>query len=148
MKLQRRLKGVADVSRDRQHYGKRRLSPNEAARLASGGDILERLERQNEERRIASTTSPLTARAAGLAYNGPNMPDKGQANGSCNRSACQMPLAGEPVHQFMEGNFTGGPRLHYCATCAADFDDWDHRSGDRIRIRRELKCEAIAGGEA
>jgi hypothetical protein len=44
----------------------------------------------------------------------------------------------------MDGNFTGGPRLHYCAKCAADFDDWDHRSGDRIRIKREPKvCETV-----
>lgn len=66
-------------------------------------------------------------------------PDKGKANGSCNRTACQAPLAHEPVHQFMDGNFTGGPRLHYCARCATDFDDWDHRSGDRVRIQREPK---------
>ena len=66
-------------------------------------------------------------------------PDKGLANGSCNRRACQAPLSGEPVHQFMEGIFTGGPRLHYCAGCAADFDAWDLRSGDAVRITREAK---------
>jgi len=66
-------------------------------------------------------------------------PDKGHANGSCNRTACQAPLADEPTHQFMDGIFTGGPRLHYCERCAADFDQWDVRSGDRIRIQREAK---------
>lgn len=66
-------------------------------------------------------------------------PDKGHANGSCNRTACQVPLAHEPTHQFMEGIFTGGPRLHYCTTCAADFDAWDYRSSDRVRISREPK---------
>lgn len=70
--------------------------------------------------------------------------DKGLANGSCNRTACQRPLAGEPVHQFMEGNFTGGPRLHYCAWCAGDFDQWDHRSGDAVRISREAKATAAS----
>lgn len=68
-----------------------------------------------------------------------NSPDKGLANGSCNRKACQDPLADEPVHQFMDGIFTGGPRLHYCARCAADFDKWDHQSGDLVRIKREPK---------
>lgn len=67
------------------------------------------------------------------------MHDKGKANGSCNRTACQAPLDHEPTHQFMEGIFTGGPRLHYCAACAADFDAWDHRSGDMVRITREPK---------
>lgn len=77
--------------------------------------------------------------------------DKGQANGSCNRTACQAPLSHEPTHQFMDGIFTGGPRLHYCATCAADFDAWDRRSGDMIRISREPKSLATPsdreGGE-
>ena len=68
-----------------------------------------------------------------------NKPDKGKINGSCNRTACQRPLAHEPVHQFMDGNFTGGPRLYYCSDCAHEFDKWDHRSGDPIRIKREPK---------
>jgi hypothetical protein len=51
--------------------------------------------------------------------------DKGHANGSCNRRSCQAPLAGEPQHQFMEGDFTGGPRLHYCRKCADQFDGVD-----------------------
>lgn len=71
----------------------------------------------------------------------PNNPDKGQANGSCNRTACQAPLADEPIHQFMEGNFTGGPRLHYCAKCAREFDRWDQidRPMELRRITREMK---------
>lgn len=64
---------------------------------------------------------------------------RGAANGLCNRSACLAPLADEPQHQFMDGIFTGGPRLHYCAKCAADFDAWDYRSGDMVRIQREPK---------
>lgn len=71
--------------------------------------------------------------------NAKHKPDKGLANGSCNRAACQLPLADEPIHQFMEGTFTGGPRLHYCEKCARDFDRWDHSSGDRVRITREVK---------
>lgn len=51
--------------------------------------------------------------------------DKGRANGSCNRTACQAPLAHEPTHQFMDGNFTGRGKLYYCAKCSRDFDHWD-----------------------
>ena len=65
--------------------------------------------------------------------------DKGQKNGSCNLTACQRPLKDELQHQFIEGNFTGGPRLYYCSKCARDFEDWDYRSGDRVRICREAK---------
>lgn len=70
---------------------------------------------------------------------GPNNPDKGHANGSCNRTACQAPLAEEPVHQFMDGNFMGGPRLHYCERCSRLFDRDDRQFGDAIRIKREPK---------
>lgn len=68
-----------------------------------------------------------------------NKPDKGAMNGSCNRTACQRPLADEPVHQFMARPFTSGQRLFYCERCALDFDQWDHRSGDAVRIAREAK---------
>lgn len=73
-----------------------------------------------------------------------NKPDKGLANGSCNRTACQTPLADEPTHQFMEGNFTGGPRLHYCERCAYEFDKWDRidRPLETRRISREPKALA------
>lgn len=70
-------------------------------------------------------------------------PDKGKENGRCNRTACQRPLADESEHQFMDGLFTGGPRLFYCGYCALEFDMWDYRSGDPVRIKREPKvCEA------
>lgn len=73
-------------------------------------------------------------------------PDKGQANGSCNRTACQAPLAAEPEHQFMDGNYTGGPRLHYCATCAILFDRTDDEFTEPRRIQREPKiCEVVDG---
>lgn len=70
---------------------------------------------------------------------------KGEANGLCNRSACLAPLADEPQHQFMDGNFTGGPRLHYCEKCAKDFDKWDAidmKDGEPRRIKREPKSLA------
>ena len=68
-----------------------------------------------------------------------NNPDKGHMNGSCNRTACQRPLAEEHIHQFMDGNFTGGPKLYYCEDCAFEFDKWDRQSGDPVRIKRESK---------
>jgi hypothetical protein len=68
--------------------------------------------------------------------------DKGKANGSCNRTACQAPLADEPEHQFMDGNFTGGPRLHYCERCARLFDRDDATFSDPVRIKREWKVQA------
>lgn len=73
--------------------------------------------------------------------NPPIKEDKGKANGSCNRIACQAPLADEPEHQFMDGNFTGGPRLHYCTECARIFDRDDKQFGDPIRIQREWKVQ-------
>ena len=70
-----------------------------------------------------------------------NKPDKGHKDGSCNRTACQRPLSDEVqilgVRHFMDGNFTGGPRLYYCAKCSADFTAWDIRSGDPRRIKTE-----------
>ena len=71
----------------------------------------------------------------------PHKPDKGLMNGSCNRTACQAPLAHEPVHQFMDGNFTGRGRLFYCRACSWEFDKWDRidRPGEPMRIEREPK---------
>ncbi|MGV3580032.1 hypothetical protein [Brevundimonas sp.] len=70
-------------------------------------------------------------------------PDKGLANGSCNRRDCQAPLADEPTHQFMHGIFTGGPRLHYCAECSERFDRDDRLFGDAMRIEREPKNQEV-----
>lgn len=73
-------------------------------------------------------------------------PDKGHANGSCNRTACQAPLAHEPEHQFMRDYMTANGRLHYCAKCARDFDHWDRidSPGQPPRITRETKTEGAA----
>jgi hypothetical protein len=78
-----------------------------------------------------------------------NKPDKGKENGSCNRTACQAPLADEPTHQFMARPFTSGEYLYYCARCAFTFDQVDEdnrRRGASVlpnRITREPK-EAAA----
>lgn len=59
-------------------------------------------------------------------------PLKGEKDGNCNRTACQRPLRGRK-QWYMDGNFTGGPRVYYCDDCARDFTRWDMRSGDPIR---------------
>lgn len=68
-------------------------------------------------------------------------PDKGLENGSCNREACQRPLANEREHQFMEHPFTAGEKLYYCWDCAHSFDHWDRidRPGEAKRITRAPK---------
>jgi hypothetical protein len=78
--------------------------------------------------------SPEQASAAGIGYCGPEMPDKGLKDGSCNRTACQMPLAGKP--QFWMKNYVvENGRLYYCAKCARDFAYWDRidRPGEPLR---------------
>lgn len=146
MKIKRnRPKGLKDIHANRPQDLPVSRKPNREqieAKAVSAWNYEEwaaEQERRNAERRRLSSESPTIAAQNGLGYNGPKMPDKGLADGSCNRTACQLPLAGEPMDQFMRGNFTGGPRLHYCAKCARDFDDWDYRSGDPVRIEREAK---------
>lgn len=75
----------------------------------------------------------------GMTKSQVNHPLKGKKDGACNRTACQKPLANETDDQFMDGNFTGGPKLYYCRHCALDFDIWDRQSGDPVRIKREPK---------
>ena len=118
MKLQKRPKGLTDVKLDA--LASKTRSP-EIMQVAYD--------------RVMRQVSPESS---------PNKADKGEKDGSCNRTACQAPLADEEEHQFMSGRFTGGPRLYYCARCARDFDKWDHHSGDAVRIQREPKvCEGV-----
>lgn len=54
-------------------------------------------------------------------YNGPNKPDKGQENGSCNRTLCQA----QPAIWFNHGSHSW-----YCSDCRRDLErankrDWD-----------------------
>lgn len=61
-------------------------------------------------------------------------PDKGQKDGSCNRTACQAPLAGRPQYYMRDYGTTDG-RLYYCEPCAIDFTHWDRidRPGQPFR---------------
>lgn len=85
---------------------------------------------RNRARREASK-DPVTAKAAGVGYNGPVLPDKGLQDGSCNRTACQMPLAGK--RQFFMRDYLTGGRLHYCGDCGDLFDADDRKFGDPRR---------------
>lgn len=66
----------------------------------------------------------------------PNRPDKGLRDGSCNRTACQDVLAGQPRWSMVDYAVKDG-RLYYCATCARDFnmDNRRHREPERCAIR-------------
>jgi len=80
----------------------------------------------------AKAVTPEECKAAGVMFNG-LMPDKGEKNGSCNRTACQMPLAGKP--QFWMKNHSTGGRLYYCGPCEVEFSKWDRidRPGEPMR---------------
>lgn len=63
----------------------------------------------------------------------PNRPDKGKRDGSCNRTACQDNLAGQP--RWSMRDYMGGEdsRLYYCVTCKDDFTKSDRQFGEPIR---------------
>jgi hypothetical protein len=79
--------------------------------------------------------TPADARARGVGYAGPKMPDKGQKDGSCNRGACQLPLAGRQ-QWTMKDHVTGG-KLYYCADCAHKFNESDREFGEPLRCTME-----------
>jgi hypothetical protein len=60
------------------------------------------------------------------------MSDKGLKGGSCNRTACQMPLDGQEQWVMLE-HLTGGKPLYYCAECAHKFHEADRHFGDPLR---------------
>lgn len=74
-------------------------------------------------------------------YSGPDKPDKGQRDGSCNRSACQKPLEPEIQHCWMDDPTVVGGRRYYCCQCSDKFQLVDLRNGHPFdwRIKRELK---------
>jgi len=66
-------------------------------------------------------------------------PGKGQRDGNCNRTACQVPL--EDREQWtMRDHETNveGKRLYYCGDCARMFNDFDRRQGYEPRCRLEV----------
>jgi hypothetical protein len=62
-------------------------------------------------------------------------PLKGKKDGRCNRTACQKPLAGK-TQFFRREHGYDDLKLYYCATCALDFNAYDHRMGWPPRCER------------
>ena len=79
--------------------------------------------------------TPMDAHARGVGYAGPPLADKGEKDGSCNRTACQMPLKGQE-QWFMSEHLTGGRQLFYCAECARKFHEADRHFGNQLRCTR------------
>lgn len=93
--------------------------------------------RTEQAKRVSAAASPEVAQALGMAYTGPDTPDKGQRDGHCNRSRCQAPLQGR--RQFvMDGDYTGGPPRFYCAACADAFNKHDRQMRQPLRCREVL----------
>jgi hypothetical protein len=59
-------------------------------------------------------------------YQHANKEDKGEKDGSCNRTACQAPLKGERQY-YMREDFNPNGRVYYCETCADMFGAADRR---------------------
>jgi hypothetical protein len=72
---------------------------------------------------------PKWDKKSGEEYNGyvhAPKADKGQKDGSCNRTACQAPLKGEPQY-YMRADFNPNGRVYYCEVCADLFTASDRR---------------------
>lgn len=133
MKTRRPLKGLADIKKQAHQSRTYPITPPRSPARVSREES-ERRRREAEEwlrkaeakaaaRDLAATTSPLTAHAAETSYRGPNMPDKGKRDGSCNVTACQMPLLGKPQFIMREPWCAG--ELYYCKRCNDGFRKWD-----------------------
>jgi hypothetical protein len=140
MKLKKPLKSASDLRRS----GPLKLPAAERAKLLphqrDAWDRMEQSYQRDQDKKAQAATSPVAANAVGLGYTGPQMPDKGEKDGSCNVTACQMPLAGKPQF-WMKNHMTGG-RLYYCGRCERRFSDWDRE------IREPLRCTPDEGNEA
>lgn len=142
MKLKKRLKGVAELKK-----GPVRYPPYMAVRKAMEGlppeskAAVQRYYTEQEKRRNAVT--PEECKAAGVMFNG-TMPDKGKKDGSCNRSACQMPLLGKPQFWMKDYTITNG-RLYYCRECEHEFSKWDRvdRPGEPLRCTPDEDNEKL-----
>jgi hypothetical protein len=80
--------------------------------------------------------SPADAHERGVGYAGPKMADKGKKDGSCNRTACQLPLKGERQWFMVDGSVVGS-RNYYCHPCAMKFHEADRQFGDPLRCTED-----------
>lgn len=114
------------------------LTPEQAKLLQEYEDLMNRDRIKRLERTQTGSRSPEDAHNAGLGYTGPAMADKGLKDGSCNRTACQLPMP-KFGQWIMDGAYAPGGALYYCDLCARKFLDADRQFGDPPRVRR---CEA------
>ena len=75
--------------------------------------------------------TPSDAAARGVGYNGPLLDEKGKRDGACNRTACQLPLAGLPRWSMQD--YSKGGRLYYCQKCVDLFHEHDRSIGQTLR---------------
>jgi hypothetical protein len=83
--------------------------------------------------------TPTEAAARGVGYSGPVMPDKGLKDGSCNRTACQLPLLGQEqwtMPSYGRGGTNG--KFYYCRECARKFHEADRDFGQPPRCTLEV----------
>lgn len=117
----RRLQRETPVSTPRAYHSLREFNPDNFRFMAP------------EDRSPPKT--PQEYHDRGMGYSGPIMDDKGLKDGSCNRTACQLPLKGQrqwtmPTHGQKGG--TDG-KFHYCHECALKFHEADRDFGDPLR---------------
>ena len=133
MKTRRPLKGLSDIKKQA-HQSRTypitpprspgRVSREEAERRRREAETwLRDAEAKAAAKAAASKLSPEAARAAETGYTGDLMPDKGKRDGSCNVTACQMPLLGKP--QFIMRHPWCVGELYYCKRCNDGFRYWD-----------------------
>lgn len=155
MKLKKRLKGTADVGG--QSFPKDspwRLPPEVRNTMNAperdSWDAMGRRYHIDQDKKALAATSPVEAAKLRQAYTGPDMPDKGMKDGSCNRSACQAPLKGEPQFWMKNHRVTNG-RLYYCANCERLFTKSDREFREPLRCTPDednVKLEGRAGERA
>lgn len=152
MKLKTPLKSAADLKRSFVPGSPFALTPAQRAEInrdpvrRDAWDHFERSYASDQEKKRLAATSPVEANRLGLAYTGPEMPDKGQKNGSCNRTACQMPLAGQPQF-WMVNHMVHNGRYYYCGKCERAFSKWDHidRPGEPLRCTPDEDNDKLPG---
>lgn len=102
--------------------------------------FLKEQEAKREARSLIQKTDPVKCRELGISFTG-TMPDKGLKDGSCNRSACQMPLKGRIQYSMDSYGSTADGKFYYCADCEKQFTHWDKID----RPGQPLRCTLVKG---
>ena len=138
MKLKRRPTGLSEIKARMKRARadlEEKIGPLD--QLGLEPDVVERMVGGHNRYLHRDGESPVDAHERGVGYSGPLMPDKGLKDGSCNRTACQLPLRGQE-QWTMKDHMTGG-KLYYCADCAMKFHEADRQFGEPLR------CSLVEG---